>query len=173
MLYVLATAWRFFNQYSIGWAPTYFRFDTRLSGFFLGGLISISRITLSKRFGIIGIIGLPLLALQDSYNTNEGTTVNILAAELCAALIISSSINSGAVYSILSSAPFVAIGKLSYGIYLWHFPAMLWLRDKYSWETTLLLGASFSLAISFVIYRTIEVPIGNLRRQKYRAALPD
>lgn len=164
ILYLTATAWRFFNEYTLGWTFTYFRFDTRLSGFLLGGLVATSKPSLNRSLGIIGLIGLPFLALQDSFNTNEGVTTNIVAAEILTAIVISGSLSSSPVYTILSSRPLTIIGKLSYGLYLWHFPAMFWLRQKYNWETTLILGFSFSLAVSAIIYRLIEEPIKEKRK---------
>ena len=40
-LYLLATMWRIFNFESLGWSPTYFRFDTRMSGLIFGALLAM------------------------------------------------------------------------------------------------------------------------------------
>lgn len=39
-LYLLATAWRIFEYEGLGWAATYFRFDTRMSGLIFGALLA-------------------------------------------------------------------------------------------------------------------------------------
>ena len=61
----------------------------------------------------------------------------------------------------LSTRPMVALGKISYGMYLWHFPIVVWLLRLTSMTPGALLGAVLSLTLlaSAVSYAVVERPI--------------
>lgn len=62
----------------------------------------------------------------------------------------------GLVYEMLSAPWLVYIGKLSYGIYLWHYPVVRWLRAEFAWPVTVLLGFVISTALAALSFYTIE-----------------
>ena len=82
-------------------------------------------------------------------------------------LIVAVVLFPGAVVGrILSARPVRAIGQISYGIYLWHFPLFLWLDA----DTTglngpwlLLFRIGVTLAVSVVSFALIEQPIRKRR----------
>jgi len=59
--------------------------------------------------------------------------------------------------TVLTWPPLVWLGKLSYGVYLWHFPIMLWLRrqDIVGLES-LTLGGGISIMLAALSYYTVE-----------------
>lgn len=63
---------------------------------------------------------------------------------------------------ILSSGPFVFFGKISYSLYLWHWPFLAFGLFRYGedlgaqWVLGLLVGATF---VSYLSYRFIEQPV--------------
>jgi peptidoglycan/LPS O-acetylase OafA/YrhL len=67
---------------------------------------------------------------------------------------------------ILSLPPIRAIGVISYGIYLWHFPLFLWLDASstgVSGTPLLLLRLALTLLVSIVSFYVIEQPIRQRR----------
>jgi peptidoglycan/LPS O-acetylase OafA/YrhL len=75
--------------------------------------------------------------------------------------------------SILGSRLFVFFGLISYPLYLWHFPAIVYLRllfpDGVHWYFVVgaILGA---VALSWLTYRFIEQPIRSGRLQRHAVA---
>jgi len=57
----------------------------------------------------------------------------------------------------LGVPPLAWAGRLSYGLYLWHFPIMMWMRDQgWSWPATFVAGSCLTLAASWFSYQFIE-----------------
>lgn len=83
-------------------------------------------------------------------------------AALSGLVILGVTYSEGAVAWILSRRPLVAIGKLSYALYLWHWPVFIFLSERRTgiggWTLTgLRLGAT--VALSVTSYLVIEKPI--------------
>ncbi|WP_273184628.1 acyltransferase family protein [Hyphomonas adhaerens] len=66
---------------------------------------------------------------------------------------------------ILSSKPFVGVGKVSYSFYLWHFPVFAFARIKGLPETWTVMGALIALSflLSVLSYFLVEQPMRNKR----------
>lgn len=80
----------------------------------------------------------------------------VLTAVLIAALHVTGRV------SILAGRPLVAIGKVSYGLYLFHWPVFVALRDR-GWDLAtpggMVIAFSLTAAITVVSYRFVERPI--------------
>ncbi len=78
------------------------------------------------------------------------------------ALLVYSMQADGRVRRILSSRPFVAIGTVSYGLYLFHWPVFVLLRER-GWDLTSPPHLAGALAITVVMavlsYRLVERPV--------------
>ncbi|HEV3390496.1 MAG TPA: acyltransferase family protein [Solirubrobacteraceae bacterium] len=78
---------------------------------------------------------------------------------------------------LLALGPLRALGKISYGLYLWHFPLFLWLSAGavgMSGSRLLLVRLAATLAVSTASYFLIEQPIRQRRRPTWvvRALAP-
>ena len=89
-------------------------------------------------------------------------------ALLAAAVIVSVLVGVGPLPAVLATKPFAAIGLISYGIYLFHWPIFLWLDEA---RTGLSRGPLFALrvAVTFGVatasYFLLEMPF---RRRAFR-----
>lgn len=117
---------------------------------------------------ILAIIGTVLLALS-LILINQEKFPGILALLPClgAALVIFTGSRKTVVTSLISNPVFVFIGKISYSLYLWHLPLLVFYKE-YSGEKTLDSASLITLLlvifiISYCSWRFIETPF----RQRY------
>lgn len=131
----------------------------------IGALIAI-RIGL-KNSNALSIIGLCLIVISYVYPyaiANTQAIVN-LPAVLGTFLIILSCVEPGnPVHRLLTLKPLVFMGLLSYGIYLWHQPALAFLRLSSEYPPhylVLSLCGLIALPLSYLSWRFIERPLRN------------
>lgn len=69
--------------------------------------------------------------------------------------------NDGLIYKILQSSPFVYIGKLSYSLYLWHWPIVVyygyWIMRPFTLIDTIVMF-SLTFILSILSYKLLEQP---------------
>lgn len=74
--------------------------------------------------------------------------------------------------TMLGWRPLAYLGRISYGLYLWHWPVLLWLRRAkpgIGTMPTLIIGLSTTIAVAALSYQFIERPV---IRGGVRALLP-
>lgn len=152
----------------------YFNPLARIWQFSLGGLmcLHLSKIKvadwLSDLLGWLGLIGLVLTGiLFDVGNVFPG--IASLWPMLCAILILLSGNHPSkfGVERLLSSKPFVFLGGISFGIYLWHWVLLSFYKYKISNEVGFVEGIIIillSIFLSYIMTKYIEKP---LRNNKY------
>ena len=112
---------------------------------------------------LLGVIVLARFSSVDSPWVYSGLLT--LFAGLSAICLIAS-VHAGPVRSILSSSPLVRIGEVSYGLYLIHWPVIVWLNsERVDLQPTALfvLQVIVTVILTLVSYWLIEQPI---RRRK-------
>lgn len=68
----------------------------------------------------------------------------------------------------LACPPLVYVGQLSYGLYLFHYPAMEYLKLQHPWWFTLLAGTAVAFVLAVFSHHFIEQPIRRWRKRPMR-----
>ena len=173
---------------AMGFTPQriYFGLDTHCDGLLLGSALAylhrggwlrargVGRVI---RLGTLPALGL-LLALPRFMAWTEPmtallyfTVVNVLACLLIAGAV---SGQLGAMGGLLNFGPLKYLGKISYGLYLYHQPILIALRGfgpLEAWYICAPLGLSAALVFSHLSYQYFERPILRLK-DRFRSDLP-
>jgi peptidoglycan/LPS O-acetylase OafA/YrhL len=93
----------------------------------------------------------------------------------CTTTLIFGALQGGWLGRLLSAQPLPAIGRISYGVYLLHWPIFMWLTPaRVGWPTIPLFAVR--LAVTFLLaaamFLLIERPISSGRAVRGRAAVP-
>ncbi|HZX26991.1 MAG TPA: acyltransferase family protein [Telluria sp.] len=99
--------------------------------------------------------------------------LNSLAPCVGAALVLYGGTRPNRVSGLLAVRPMVAVGLISYSLYLWHWPLFAFLRYRYGAVTPTMaaLAALAAFALAALSYRYIEKPARHARLTLPRAAL--
>ena len=148
---------------------------TRSSGIILGAAFALLRPVAStnsssRRFldgaltcaaaaslGAIGVLA-SILHVEDAALYRGGLAATSIASIIVVAVVVRS--RDGLVAQLLSIPWLVAIGKRSYGLYLWHWPTFV-VVDARSSDARLLLALAVTVVVNELTYRAIEVPVRN------------
>jgi peptidoglycan/LPS O-acetylase OafA/YrhL len=152
-----------------GWGRTYFALDTRADALLLGCAIAfaqgaghLSSARAARILGWLGVAGVATLGVMVVW-INERmpgmyTRGGFLAADVAAAAIVASLVASRGwfVGRALQCRPLADIGRLSYGLYLWHMPILLTFgtpRGNRAFEVRVgvLATSAIAAALSFVL----------------------
>ncbi len=106
-------------------------------------------------------LGLLLIAMIFSSDIGAAQMIGRLAAVLGTACLLVSGAGSHGVGTLLRKRSMVGIGRVSYSLYLWHWPGLAYLSylqlDSSVLTVILVLGISLGLALAS--YRWIETPL--------------
>lgn len=154
--YLLATVWRLsFDD----WVSYYYRFDTRSSGLILGAALALAAPKVSKPLFWCAVLALVAVALTARITESK---FSITLAELASAVLILGAVQGH--WRWLAHPALVRTGRLSYGIYLWHYPLVFAVRDQLSFAATAALGLAFSFVMASISYATVEAFGRRLKR---------
>ena len=168
----------------------YYGTDTRMQALLLGAVLALSPSLLRPRkalyarvggrlvpvpgAGLLGVVALGgLLAMVVVARELAPWMYRggfLLAAALSAVVIASvTAAPRSALGRVLSWRPVVAVGVLSYGLYLWHWPVFIALsHDRTGLDGPSLLFARFAVTgvLALVSFRLVEEPIRTQRLQR-------
>lgn len=152
----IALAWCVVNV--IGHIPAYERFDTRLPGLLAGcwlGIVVIDAPAWLRAIPMrpVAIAGVALLAYAMLTGERSGPSVMFFTLPL--AQLAAVGIIYGATTLPLSHPTLVQIGRLSYGMYLWHVPLLPFLHGQ-PWPLVLPITFLWAITASWISYNTIE-----------------
>lgn len=169
-LFALATLWRI-ACVGLGqdFTEVYYRFDTRASGLVLGALIAAAR-----RAGLMPAPGPKAIAAAAASAAlivalapwGHAVVLAVLTAmaEIAAAIVICHIVSgaapgASAVARILELGSLQYLGRISYGLYLFHFPVAVLLRDTYTGLPGFALIAAASAVLASASWYLVERPI--------------
>lgn len=173
--FFVVTAWRYCVTYTWGWKQAYFSFDTRMTGILLGSIAALSRPKISRRgLTIAGVVLASLIAAPTvvSHRVADADIWRISAGEIAAFVLVSYAADH-ARSAFLASPAMVYIGRLSYGIYIWHFPMLVLLNRAHPQPMWIRLSVTllFSFAMAALCLHLVDAPIKRWR-EKMRARAP-
>ena len=167
----------------LGLDRVYYGTDTRATGLLVGATLAIA-IALTPRSGVraprsrwneargtVGLVALTLVLLAMHDATGESRWlfpwgligVDLAVAALIAAIVL---LPGSLIAGLFSVRPLRAIGTISYGLYLWHFPCFLWLDQSsvgVGGAALLLVRLAVTLAVALLSFIAIEQPIRRRR----------
>jgi len=174
-LYILVTVWRDYNAFIVSyWRLAYKRFDTHCSGLILGGLLAFFMKT-GRRVPYAGII-LAILGLSLAFfmtrlpwGKRESMLLLITLTEITTFFAIYVCLTQpGKIFDrVLSAGSLGYLGKISYGLYLYHFPIIFYLRNHYNTPVVLIYGMSLTLIFAVSSFHLVEKPIVKWARQRF------
>ncbi len=166
LLYLLSWVWRIFwvvqgqQFYEI-----FFRFDTRASGLLAGALLAALMVEKPQcidwlRARMPYAMWLPLaiaLLLQVAWDNQGAMGWGLTVVELgTVVLLVATQQRDGLVFQMLNLPILVRLGTLSYGIYLWHYPVVRYLRAEFAWPVVVVAGLALSTALAALSFYTLE-----------------
>lgn len=169
--FIAVTAWRYFVTETWGWKQAYFSFDTRMSGILLGAIAALARPKISALTAAIACVVLAInivMPIPPVHLVDEATMPRVTLAELSAFALICF-VAEHRNNAFLASRPMVYIGRLSYGIFLWHGPASHLMHGYPVWMK-LCVTLSFSFAMAALCLHFVDMPIKRWRERKEAAA---
>ncbi|WP_266030166.1 acyltransferase family protein [Brucella intermedia] len=113
-------------------------------------------------------IGLLVVSLYAKFDPAYGWINNILAVVATVSLIASlfrQDLSRSFQLQILESGPVRLIGRISYSLYLWHWPVFVLARWTFGLDTPLQMTIALVIAVAaaFASYHFVEKPIRNAR----------
>jgi peptidoglycan/LPS O-acetylase OafA/YrhL len=151
----------------------YFGTDTRLAELTIGGLLATVGLRRlrpgagSVRTAMVlggGLAVVVTIALWHTASVGAAWLypLGLLATAVCSVGLIAGALQPGPVRNALSLAPVVALGRISYGVYLLHWPVFLWLtpvRTGLAQWPLFGLRMTVTVGAAVVLYLLLERPV--------------
>lgn len=156
---------------------TYMGTDTRAVGLLAGAALA----TFASDLGRLGVVlrslgaagllvlGAALLTLngREALTYRGGLLTCTLASALILAAVVTGSFDPGGMVARSLRHPVLSwLGLRSYGLYLWHWPVLVWFGAEKPIPTSVIrrvLALAASLAVAEVSYRLLEMPIRGVK----------
>jgi peptidoglycan/LPS O-acetylase OafA/YrhL len=173
--WLLATVWKL-GSIMAGqpWETVYCRFDTHMSGLWLGAFLAAFRFhggklpkQLAPGLAIFGLLtAASVVSMSPLASVSEFSIYTTVAGEIFTFFLIARIMDGDeAVIRPLSWKPAVMLGRISYGMYLFHYAAAQHLWPQHNWPLTLAVSVTVGLILSTLSYVTLEAAARKLRKR--------
>jgi len=152
VMYAGVSAWRCWSSANISPWGFYPHMDSHSSGLILGCLLGYINTRISSYWSLPAIILLAFCMTFFSTGWQSSAYYGFTLAEIGAGILVLSQPRW------LGVAPLAWLGKMSYGLYLWHYPIMHLAKDQEGWEwpQVLLLGCGVALLLATLSHYLLE-----------------
>ncbi|MFN8051315.1 MAG: acyltransferase family protein [Acidimicrobiales bacterium] len=163
----------------------YFGLDTRVAELLIGALLAcgtLYRVRLTNWWqrqavavaGLGGVAALVWLTMVATVSTPWLYPWGLLLTAAATSSIIFAAVQSGVVTKLMSFPGFTEAGRISYGLYLYHWPIFLWLTPRRTgldqWPL-FGLRMAITIAVALASYHLLEQPIRSRRALAGRVPL--
>jgi peptidoglycan/LPS O-acetylase OafA/YrhL len=176
-LFASLMIWRFAIKYvgNVSFSRSYFGFDAMAASLVLGGWLAAQKITTSPMVAAIsGFVAIAIAALICLVPTTAMRLYNvpaIAATDCCAGLLLVAALQEKSIVAKWLKFPIlVRLGIWSYGIYLWHYPIVRFLRMNYSPLVVFAIAFTLSVAFAALSYHYFETPLRRWLTQRWLTA---
>lgn len=151
----------------------YFGTDTRAAEIAVGGLLALAyprlralpalrRWPVAEVAGFVGLAASTVIFLGVGHDNEVLYSGGLAAFSIISACMVFASVEGTAFRRLLSWKPVVELGKMSYGVYLYHFPFYVWLTEErvgFGGYGLLAVRLLPTMAMAFASYHLLERPI--------------
>ena len=123
----------------------------------------------ARHASLLAISGLAVVGVGIAFLGHEGGIGSLyfhggaLAVTLACVALIGAAVAgspSTPIVAILASAPLAAVGRISYGVYLWHWPLVVWFLPTGRFDPLRAAGVVVATLVAAALsYRFVETPI--------------
>lgn len=160
--------WRcFLVAVGAGFWRTYNGFDTHADGLLIGcaiGLVSIPAglSVLAARLSVIPVAASAAIFLMLREEWAFTQSIGLTLTALISSWLLISALSRGWLKQICSARPLVFVGKMSYGIYLWHYPLIMLTGEAYG-DAGIIGSMIGSVGLAVLSFYTVEQASRRLR----------
>lgn len=166
-LIIAITAWRCFLALNgADPARTYNGFDTHADALLIGCVLAFKPdiVPTGRVASILAAAALAAIFLLSHLNSVWTQTAGLALASMLSAILVACARRDGWIRTALQWRPFVFTGRISYGLYLWHYPIWFVAYGRFgdqSWIPPVTLLLSYIAAI--LSFYVIEQPFLKLK----------
>ena len=174
LLTVLIAVWRLFLVYTAYSGTLYYRFDVRTGGLFLGVAVAWMPQHLMPDMKRVGTLFLPMtilllmLLILPDHGQAWRLAYGLPVVEVLVVLVILYVVQlpDGALSIALGQSWLVYVGKISYGLYLFHYPVMQFVKAHAAWPVTALVGIGVAFILAALSWHLLEKPLNAWRKKR-------
>lgn len=158
--YAESRAWELLSGVAIAWFPRYDGANSKVKQ--IGASIA-------SLVGMAAVLAVYIFSSSDSYFPGHGALLSVIGT--CLIICFGA---YGPVNKLLSWTPVVGIGRISYSLYLWHWPIIAFLHYYYDRVLTLpqiLFAAALSFLLAYLSWQFVEMPIRRYKGLTFNKAV--